>query len=332
MLENGKLWKDISGNPIHAHGGWIIKVGEYYYWYGENRSEGIYVDCYRSLDLMNWEFRNHVLTVSSKRETARVVKADLKLFRDPNVDYGEPCLLLVDGEDPYLRVNLERPKVLYNSKTGKFVMWMHFENGVNYFDARLAIASCDTPDGDFVYHGSFRPYGFMSRDCTVFQDDDGTAYFISTTRDNAELNIYRMSEDYLNVDGIVNTLFQGEYREAPALFKHNGRYYMINSGCSGWDPNQCCYSSADSIDGRWSLLQNCADETTYDSQPAFVLTVFGEESTTHLYFGDRWSGGEYFSSSYLVLPLTVDNGNRVILPYNDCFSIDVKKGLYEILD
>ena len=72
------------------------------------------------------------------------------------------------------KVNLERPKVLYNKKMEKFVLWVHFENGKDYTDAAIGIAECDTPDGDFVYHGHFNPYGYMSRDCTLFQEEDGT--------------------------------------------------------------------------------------------------------------------------------------------------------------
>ena len=38
------------------------------------------------------------------------------------------------------KINVERPKVLYNRKIGKFVMWMHVENGVDYNDAACGIA------------------------------------------------------------------------------------------------------------------------------------------------------------------------------------------------
>ena len=26
-------------------------------------------------------------------------------------------------------------------------------------------------------------------------------------------------------------------REAPAVFKHAGQYFMLTSGCQGWDPS-----------------------------------------------------------------------------------------------
>ena len=132
MLKNGIVWKDTQGNPIHAHGGYMIFHEGYYYWYGEDRRDNFYVSCYRSQNLTDWEFRNHILTTNSKMEGYRV-RTTLKLINE-------------DGK----KVNLERPKVLYNKKTNKFVMWAHFENGKNYLDAAVAIATCDTPDGDLL--------------------------------------------------------------------------------------------------------------------------------------------------------------------------------------
>lgn len=110
MLKNGIVWKDTQGNPLHAHGGYMIFHEGYYYWYGEDRRDNFYVSCYRSQNLTDWEFRNHILTANSKMEGYRV-RTTLMLTTE-------------DGK----KVNLERPKVLYNKKTNKFVMWVHFEN------------------------------------------------------------------------------------------------------------------------------------------------------------------------------------------------------------
>lgn len=293
-LKNGTTWQDTDGDPIHAHGGYIILHEGWYYWYGEDRRDRTYVSCYRSRNLADWEFRNHIITMDSKMEPYRV-RTTLQLR---NIDGG--------------KVNLERPKVLYNEKTRKFVLWAHFENGRNYTEAAAAVATCDTPDGDFVYHGHFNPYGHMSRDCTLFRDDDGTAYFISAARDNADLHVYRLTEDYMNVEALVHQLWQGEFREAPTVIKTGGTYYMLTSYCTSWEPNQCKYAAADSIEGRWSLLTEIGDETTFRSQPAFILQKDGRV----LYWGDRWGGdGEkYFASSYVIYPLELRDGKLVMVP------------------
>lgn len=62
---------------------------------------------------------------------------------------------------------LERPKVMHNPRTDKFVMWMHIDSG-DYELARLGVAISDNPHGPFRYQGSFRPHGQQSRDFTVF--------------------------------------------------------------------------------------------------------------------------------------------------------------------
>ncbi|MGO4428536.1 family 43 glycosylhydrolase, partial [Streptomyces sp. MCAF7] len=153
---NGTQFATTAGDPVHAHGGGAIKVGAYYYWFGENRNEDNtfrYVSAYRSKDLKSWEFRRHVLTQATDPELAKA--------------------------------NIERPKVLYNQRTKQFVMWMHKENGTDYGEARAAVATSPTVDGDYTWRGSFRPLGqHMSRDITLFQDNDGTGYMVSAAREN----------------------------------------------------------------------------------------------------------------------------------------------------
>lgn len=62
ILKNGILWKDVYGETIHAHGGYVIFYKGYFYWYREDRRESYYVNCYRSKNLTDWEFRGYVLT------------------------------------------------------------------------------------------------------------------------------------------------------------------------------------------------------------------------------------------------------------------------------
>ena len=318
-LKNGQIWYDTDGNVLHAHGGHMLAAEDgYFYWYGEDRTEGNYVSVYRSKDLKTWEFRRHCLTVASPAEPTRV-RARMELYFEISDEEYEAAKTRGGVNVTYIyngkkirKINVERPKVLYCKKTGKYVMWAHYENGNNYLDAAALVATCDTPDGDFVYHGAFNPYGEMSRDCTLFLDDDGAAYFISASRDNADLHIYRLQEDFLNVSRMVNNIYSGEYREAPAVYKKDGRYYMLSSYCTGWAPNQGKWSVADRIDGDWSMLEDFGDETTYRSQPAFVLQKDGRD----IYVGDRWEGDgkKYFTSTYIILNIKYNESKE---PYID---------------
>ncbi|MER6082625.1 RICIN domain-containing protein [Streptomyces sp. NPDC001833] len=300
-VTNATQFTDTTGAVVHAHGGGVIKVGAYYYWFGENRDpDNTFkaVSVYRSTDLKTWEFRNNALTQSS---------------------------------DPELAVaNIERPKVIYNSTTGKYVMWMHKENGSDYAQARVAVAVSDTVDGDYTYKGSFRPpTGTTSRDMTLFQDSDGTAYQITSANNNADLQIFKLSADYTSYDSLVANPWPGIFREAPALFKRNGAYFMLTSGNSGWNPNQQKYATATSITGPWTAFTDIGDATAYGSQTAFVLPVQGTQGTSYLYMGDRWgnsTGGTVNDSQYVWLPLTFPTKTTMDLPWYPQVSIDTDAG------
>lgn len=312
VIVNGTQFKDTSGNVIHAHGGGMLKHGDYYYWYGEYRDDSnlfLGVSCYKSKDLVNWEYRGEVLSRNSA----------------PELNH---C-------------NIERPKVMYNASTGEFVMWMHWENGINYGQARAAVAYSKTPDGKFTYIRSFRPMqdtgvmdhglpGYMSRDCNVFVDTDGKGYFISAANENMDLHLYELTPDYKNIASLKAKLFVGQQREAPCLIKRNGYYYLITSGCTGWNPNQAKYAYSKDLASGWSQLYNLGNSTTYRSQPTFIIPVQGSSGTSYLYMGDRWAGawgGKVNDSQYVWLPLNFISDTTLELPYYDSVKIDASSGI-----
>lgn len=293
-IVNGTEWLDTEGNVINAHGGGMLKVGDYYYWIGENRRDGVFVSCYRSKDLMNWEFRGNLLTRDSHAELDKA--------------------------------NIERPKVVYNQKTGKYVMWMHYEYGGNYDKARAAVAWSDDIEKPFTYVKSFRPFDNMSRDCTLYRDSDGTAYFLSAARENYDLILYKLTDDYLDVKEQLLTLWPGGHREAPAIVKRGKYYFLMTSGCTGWAPNQGKYAYAKSLTGPWSELKNIGDNVTFDTQSTFIVPVEGKKQTSYLYIGDRWDGRRYFNSKYIFFPLSFPNDTTMELRNVEKVKIDVKAG------
>ncbi len=281
IVVNGQELTDTQGNIINAHGGGFLKVGDYYYWIGENRRNGVFVSCYRSKDLVSWEFRGDLLTRQSHPELAKA--------------------------------NIERPKVIYNEQTKQFVMWMHYEYGRDYSYARAAVAYSSDIEKPFTFVKSFRPFGNMSRDCTLYKDTNGTAYFFSAARENYDLALYRLTDDYLDAKEQITTLWPGGHREAPALVKRGEYYFLMTSGCTGWAPNQGKYAYSKSVTGPWSKLINIGDSTTYNSQSTFILPVESNHKTTYLYVGDRWDGRNYFNSKYVIMPLTFPNDSTMKL-------------------
>ncbi|SES92419.1 RICIN domain-containing protein [[Clostridium] polysaccharolyticum] len=310
---NGIQWADTDGNPINAHGGGFVQANGYYYWFGENRDQSnafVGVSCYRSTDLVNWTYIRDVLT-----------------------KYSAPELN---------HCNIERPKVMYCAATGQFVMWMHWENASDYDESRCAVAYCDTVDGNYTYQESFRPMantgvvydhgkpGYMSKDCTVFVDDDGSGYFMSAGNDNGDLMLYKLTRDFRHIDHVAAKLFSHCYREAPCIFKRGNYYFLFTSASTWWYPNQAQYAVSTNLLSGWSSLQNIADSNTYYSQSAFVLPVQGAQGTTYLYCGDRWAdawGERVNKSMYVWLPLSFPTENSLSMDWKNTLSIDAQAGI-----
>lgn len=308
----GQVWTDTDGNPINAHGGGIMYHDGTYYWYGEYktgetilpewatwdcyRTDVTGVSCYSSKDLLNWKFEGIVLPA---------VKDDA-------------------SHDLHTSKVLERPKVVYNAKTRKFVMWMHVDSP-DYTKACAGVAVSDSPTGLFEYIHSFRPNDSMSRDQTVFVDDDGRAYHLYSSEDNATLHISLLTDDYLAPSGRFTRNFIQKSREAPAVFKHGGKYYILSSGCTGWDPNQAELAVADSLMGEWKVLGNpCtgpdADKTFY-AQSTYVVPVAGRTNAFIAMF-DRWNKTDLEDSRYVWLPVVID-GDRITIPWHDSWGMDL---------
>jgi len=133
----GEHWLDNNHVHINAHGGGILYNRGKYYWFGEHKTNGtsgnvanVGVHCYSSKDLYNWKDEGIVLKVASEESGSDIEKG---------------CIL-------------ERPKVIFNEKTGKYVMWFHLERkGMEYGDARCGVAVSDKVTGPYRYLKSMRP-------------------------------------------------------------------------------------------------------------------------------------------------------------------------------
>jgi hypothetical protein len=333
----GELWPDNNGVHINAHGGGMLFHKGKYYWYGEHKTEGrrgnqawVGVHCYSSGDLYNWVDEGIALPVS----------------KDPESPIVEGCVI-------------ERPKVIYNARTGKFVMWFHLElKGQGYNAAQTGVAVADHPAGPFTFLKAVNPdagnwplnysaslqqmkfkedlkdwtdewkqavhdglfvhrhlqRGQMSRDMTLYVDEDGTAYHIHAAEDNLTLHISKLDDDYTGFTGKYIRVLPTGHNEAPAIFKRNGKYYMITSGCTGWAPNAARLLVADAVMGDWQYIKNpCRGdgaEITFDSQSTFILPVQGKKDA-FIFMADRWKPDNAIDGRYIWLPLQFDGE----LPY-----------------
>lgn len=283
LIKSGAIWPDTEGKHINAHGGGILFHEGTYYWYGEKRGDKTFsggVAVYSSPNLYDWKNEGIALSPSD----------------DPTSDITLGCIM-------------ERPKVIYNPKTGKYVMWFHLElKGQGYAAARAGVAVSDTPTGPFRFVSSFRPNGNMSRDMNLYVDDDGSAYHIYSSDENMDLRIVKLSDDFLSATTDDTFLFRRQ-REAPALFKYKDKYYLITSGCTGWAPNQASIHVADQIRGPYTLLgdpmRGPDAEKTFGGQSTYVLPVQGKKDA-FIFMADIWRPENLQDSRYIWLPVRLD--------------------------
>lgn len=126
---------------------------------GEDKTNGtafININCYSSTNLVEWRYEGALLSRTASGDTGpgRVI---------------------------------ERPKVMYNKNTNKYVLWMHIDSS-NYGEAKIGVATGNTVCGKYTYLRSERPLGFESRDSGVYVDDDGKGYLL--TEDVSRLRIF----------------------------------------------------------------------------------------------------------------------------------------------
>lgn len=303
----GAAWNSTSGTALQLHGLGIIKVGSTWYAYGEDKtgetsSNTSFQDipCYSSTDLKNWTLQGKALTLQSSGDLG------------PN------------------RI-VERPKVIYNSSTHEYVMWMHIDNS-GYSAAEAGVAESSTPCGPYTYLGASQPLGFQSRDIGLFQDSNGTAYLLTEDRANG-LRVDQLSSDYLSVaneggshGGSVALL--ADY-EAPAMVHVGSTYYLLASHLTGWSTNDNVYATASSPAGPWSAVKNFAPAgtNTYNTQTANIITVSGSSGTTYIYAGDRWTTSNLGTSPLIWLPMDI-SGGTVDVGWQNSWTLDQSTGTW----
>jgi len=297
----GELWPDNRGQHIQAHGSGILKMGDTFYWFGEDRGQNLdwrscHVSCYASTNLADWKFCGDVLNMTAP------------------TNFGRHMIL-------------ERPKVFYNAPTKKFVMYFHMDNW-RYQAASVGVATCDTVAGDYKFLKYFRPLGHESRDIGQFVDDDGSAYLISEDRPNG-FHIFKLSDDYLSIEKDVCLL--PEHLEGGALVHYNGLYYCVGSHLTGWSPNPNVYATAKSLAGPWSEFKDIAppEINTYSSQSTMLLKITGTKTTSVIFMGDLWNEYNLGDSRYLWMPLKIGDG-KMALPAPHKWSLDIATGEVKI--
>ena len=358
-IRNGELWPDETGTHINAHGGGILKYGDTYYWFGEHKSDHtsaalVGVTCYASTDLVNW--RNSGIALSVSDEPGSDIERGCVLER-PKVIYNPVtkkfCMwfhleLKGRGYDAarYGVAVADQPegpyRFLYSQRADAGTWPLEF--------GKKELATMDTLDAAHfkeawtptwrkaVEEGLYvkRDFGTgqMSRDMTLYVDDDGKAYHIFSSEDNLTLHIAELTADYLHHTGRYTRVAPAGHNEAPAIFKHEGTYWMITSGCTGWDPNEARMFSAPSIWGPWTQHPNpCRGtkaELTFGGQSTYILKIENGKlkekgspkaaknyqpstfNVQYIFMADVWRPRHPSDARYIWLPIEFEDGKPVI--------------------
>lgn len=306
-IKPGTVWNDVAGKPINAHGGCIVFHERTYYLFGEDRTKGVSngVSCYTSKDLYNWKRVGLALTPTG------TAKADLN-------DISKGRLF-------------ERPKVIYNPKTKKWVMWSHWEiNNSDYSAGRVCVATSDKITGPYQLYKTFRPNHHDTRDQTLFVDTDNKAYHFGSTDMNTNTLVSLLDKNYLEPTGTETKILQGLKFEAASIFKVGDIYYGLFSGCTGWAPNPGKTAYTTDILGKWTPNGNFAvdqrKQITYGSQSCYVFKVPGKENA-YMYMGDRWNPDDVGNSLYIWLPVSMRSGYPTVRWY-DSWDLSVYDKMY----
>ena len=318
---NGKTnefidWLDSSGNVINASDGGVIFAAGKYHWYGQAMRDlpfassgkggqvtDVGVVMYCSDDLYNWEYEGVIL----------------------------PCS---DGElkGP---MRFERPKIIYNDKTKKYVLWCHYvehpgDHGFDIGKGEAGVAVCDKVNGKYTWLGHTRPIDAdgVVRDLTLYKDDGGDAYLIFD-RDISLIKhadrcqyIVKLSDDYLSVTDEYARIDPTYRREAAAIVKHKEYYFMITSDMTSWDFNAAKYYRTKNLFGPWEDMGDpCIDDdgTTFASQTTYIFKVEGKDEYIHM--AERHNTESFLHCSYIWLPIDFHDDGRLSLSYREKWNI-----------
>ena len=298
----GAVWADTNGTPINAHGGGILYHQGLYYWLGEIKTGPTWrvpsvtswnayrvnaggVSCYTSRDLLHWNYAGVAL----------------------------PPYPMDSTHDLHPSKVIERPRTLYNAKTKQFVMWLHVDTE-DYSYGHAGVSVSKTPCGPYRYLGSVLPNGHQAHDMTLYQDEDGKAYHIYAA-EKKTLRIALLSDDYLSHTLYDQPVAGGTCREAPAMFKYRGKYYLITSACTGWEPNEASYAVANHPLGQWHYAgrpyTGAGARKTFHAQGTYVLPVQATQNA-FIFMADRWNPENLADSRYVWLPFSLRRGKPPI--------------------
>ena len=288
----------------------MLKVGDTYYWYGVKYGGAPSYAANPSKLNSDISFEG-IITYSSKD----LVNGKLEATDLPD-----------NTGDWFGRLG-----VAYHAGSKKYVLVAQGGGGL-YF------ATSDKPTGGFkldnVQNNLPGIVNGSTGDQTIFQDDDGQAYLVSS-RSSGRANRYvspLRAADFLAAENAV-LVYKGGGREGNCMFKYGGTYYFCSSDLHGWNASPSYCVSATNNQGPYGaefVLDGTAADFSHVTQSGFFISVNGSAQTTIIFAGDRWSdfaGNGLGFNQWLPLTFT---GSIPHLESLSQWSIDAARGTWSI--
>ena len=270
-IRPGQTMFDLNGKRIQAHGAGMLNENGTYYWYGENKEfstgkKSVWtwgIRCYSSKDLYNWKDEGIIIPPDETDKTSSLHPA----------------------------MHVDRPHILYNKKSGKYVCWLKLSGGEGWF----TVLTADTILGPYtIVRDHMRPFGKEVGNFDIWQDDDGKGYIMFEHDHNGVISA-TLSDDFLDVIELYQDMFVGLKppftREGITHFSYQNHHYLLTSGMTGYVPNPSEVAICDEPLGPYEVLcnphRNDISFASFNSQVSCIVPL-SKEKGTFLVMADRW--------------------------------------------
>ena len=271
VLYPGKPWLDTKGERIQAHGGAVFFEDGVYYWYGENKEHtdgknGVWtwgIKVYSSTDLMNWK----------------------------NLGFLIPPVLDDPNSPLFPAKHLDRPHILKCPATGKYVCWIKISGPSSVF----TVWQADRLLGPYsLIEEQYTPGGRAIGDFDLIADEATGKGYLYFDADHRSILCMELEPDYLHAANEKAVSYPDLHppftREAPPLFEHEGKKYMLTSGMTGYVPNRSDSAWAQTWDGVFKSIgdphQDDSSHASFNSQISKIFRIQG--TNQWIAMADRW--------------------------------------------
>ncbi len=220
-------------------------------------------------------------------------KEILKLIEDVNIKYGNTVIMVTHDPDSNLfpTKRLDRPHILKCEKTGKYVCWIKLSGA----EACFVVLQSDHLEGpyDIVYE-NYQPNGIGIGDFDLILDDKTGKAYLYFDQNHRGMVTMELADDFCSAKEEICRQYENLTppftREAPAVFHHDGKFYMITSGMTGYIPNKSDLAISDGLEKEFISLGNPHEEddscASFNSQISKIFHVEG--SDLWIAMADRW--------------------------------------------